>query len=416
MMRPQAEVIAIGDELTCGSRLNTNSQWLSQQLGDLGISVRFHTTVGDDIDADIHVLRNAIERADIVLITGGLGPTADDLTRQALARAVGVGLIRDEAVVEHIRALFARRKREMPEQNIVQAMFPQGSQVIPNPHGTAPGIDLTFPRRGQRPCRLFALPGVPAEVHDMWQAEVRPALTALLGDEVGVIRHRTIRCFGAGESDVERMLPDLVRRGRVPSVGITASRATISLRITAAGPTPEACAALIDPTAETIYRCLGDLIFGEDDDQLQDVVIRQLRERGQSLSTFDCDTCGLLAGWLSEANGEKDVYRGALEIRHRDSAARVLGLGNLTWSSESASMEQIAVRCREMFGTDHALAVGPFPPPADDATGTRDVRIACASPDGVTVHATPFAGHPDVVVSRIVKSALNFVRLQLLKD
>jgi nicotinamide-nucleotide amidase len=250
----------------------------------------------------------------------------------------------------------------------------------------------------------------------MWHAEVRPALLSLLGDKVGIIRHRTIRCFGAGESDVERMLPDLVRRGRVPSVGITASRATISLRITAAGATPEACDALIEPTAETIYQCLGDLIFGEDDDQLQDVVIRQLGERGQSLSAFDCDTGGLLAGWLSAADPEKKVYRGALEIRHHESAASVLGVGDQTWSFESAPVEQIASRCRQLFGTDCVLAIGPFPPPEDIATAARDVRIAFAHPAGVTSLTTPFAGHPDVVVPRIVKSALNFVRLQLLSS
>ena len=154
----QAEIIALGDELTCGQRLDTNSQWLSQQLGDCGIRVLFHTTVGDDLDAGCEVFRQAIGRADVIVSTGGLGPTADDLTRECIAHACGVDLVCDEAALDHIRTLFARRGREMPERNEVQAMFPRGSRVIPNPHGTAPGIDMLGPRdgrspRGSSPCR-----------------------------------------------------------------------------------------------------------------------------------------------------------------------------------------------------------------------------------------------------------------------
>ena len=145
----RAEIISIGDELTSGQRLDTNSQWLSQRLGELGIPVVFHTTVADDLDANIEVFRTAIGRADIVVSTGGLGPTADDLTRDAIAAAAGVELVEDAAAMEHIKNLFARRKREMPERNKLQALFPRGSQVIPNPEGTAPGIDFTIPRPGK---------------------------------------------------------------------------------------------------------------------------------------------------------------------------------------------------------------------------------------------------------------------------
>jgi nicotinamide-nucleotide amidase len=409
----RAEVIAIGDELTCGLRLDTNSQWISQRLGELGIAVQFHTTAGDDLEADVQVLRQALQRAEIVISTGGLGPTADDLTRDAIARAVGVDLVRDDAVVEHIRALFARRKRVMPERNVVQAMFPRGSRVIPNPNGTAPGIDLACGGPGGGAGRLFALPGVPAEVHDMWQGWVRPQLLELLGADAGVICHRVIRCFGAGESEIEQMLPDLVRRGREPSVGITASRATISLRITAAGPTPEACAARIDPTAATIYDCLGDLIFGEGDDQLQDVVVRELAARGHSLATFDCDTAGMLGRWLSEADSRQRVYRGGLTVRNPAAATGLLGSLDALVLGEAAWLEQIAQRCRERFATDYVLAIGPFPSPADAAPTAPDVPLVLVGPSGSSVHTTSFAGHPDIVVARVVKSALNFVRLQL---
>src|SRR5262245_42088566 len=153
-----AEIIAIGDELTSGQRLDTNSQWLSQRLGELGIPVAFHTTIGDDLETNIAAFRTAIGRADLVVATGGLGPTADDLTREAIAAAAGLELIEDTAALAHIRALFARRGRPMPERNVLQAQFPRGSGMVPNPHGTAPGIDLSIARECCPPCRVFALP------------------------------------------------------------------------------------------------------------------------------------------------------------------------------------------------------------------------------------------------------------------
>src|SRR5215470_13899511 len=197
-----AEIIAIGDELTSGQRLDTNSQWLSERLGEIGIPVAFHTTVGDDLENNIAVFRTAIDRAEIVVASGGLGPTADDLTRDAIAAAAGVELYEDADALAHIQNLFARRKRAMPERNKLQAQFPRGSRVVPNPEGTAPGIDLTVPRSCGPACRVFALPGVPAEMFTMWNETVKPAL---VGSQSAsrVICHRRIKCFGVGESDLE---------------------------------------------------------------------------------------------------------------------------------------------------------------------------------------------------------------------
>ena len=365
----QAEIIALGDELTCGQRLDTNSQWLSQQLGDCGIRVLFHTTAGDDLDAGCEVFRQAICRADVIVSTGGLGPTADDLTRECIASACGVDLVRDEAALDQIRALFARRGREMPPRNAVQAMFPRGSRVIPNPHGTAPGIEILVPRDGRSPARIFALPGVPAEMREMWTATVQPALAALTSHDRRVIRHRTIHCFGTGESEIEAMLPDLIRRGRIPAVGITASKATISLRITAEGPTPEACQAAMQPTADTIYQCLGDLVFGEDGDTLQDVVVRLLAQRRQTLSTVECGSGGALAEWLSSADPDLGVFRGGWVLRDPAAIAGVLGTAGHAAESHrpltETGVQSLAAGCRANFQTDYALALGPFPPPVN---------------------------------------------------
>src|SRR5688500_1545286 len=177
----RAEIISIGDELTTGQRLDTNSQWLAERLLEIGVPVAFHTTVGDTLADNVLVFRQACERAEIVVATGGLGPTADDLTRHALAELAGVLLVQDDESLQHIKDLFSRRKREMPPANVIQAQFPQGATPIPNRHGTAPGIDLVVPRASGKRARVFCLPGVPAEMKEMWTAIVGPSIQSLMG-------------------------------------------------------------------------------------------------------------------------------------------------------------------------------------------------------------------------------------------
>lgn len=410
-----AEVIAIGDELTSGQRLDTNSQWLSQRLGELGIRVLYHSTVGDDIEANVRVFREAFDRADLIVCTGGLGPTADDLTRQAIAEATGTELVLDEPALEYIKSLFARRKREMPERNTVQAMFPEGSRVVPNPHGSAPGIDMDLPREGRPPSRVFALPGVPAEMKEMWEATVEPALVAL-GGKQKMIRHKQIKCFGIGESDLEQMLPDLIRRGRTPSVGITVSKATITLRITADGSTPQDCYAAMEPTIATIHECLGDLVFGADDEELQHAVIRLLRQRGQTLATAEWGPGGLLSHWMSEVICEEDLYLGGIVVRNEPALQQALSLsGEQLGTDGPHTVEAMAVAAKERYGADFGLAIGPFPPFDKDAIEPARVRFSLAGPDGVTNQSARFAGHPDILKARSTKQGLNLLRLALIE-
>jgi nicotinamide-nucleotide amidase len=303
----RAEVISIGDEITTGQRLDTNSQWLSQRLTELGIEVAFHTTVGDELADNIAVFQAAIQRADIVVSTGGLGPTADDLTRDALAGAVGVKLWRDPVSLMHIEGLFKSRGREMPERNTVQADFPEGAKPIPNRHGTAPGIEMIVERLDRTPCEVFALPGVPVEMHEMWEATVAPRIDELRTERT-VIRHCRIKCFGVGESNLEAMLPDLICRGREPKVGITVSDATITLRITATARDEQACLCSIEPVAALIRESLGDLVFGEEDDELEHVVMRLLAARQQTLAIAEWATAGKLGTWLRAIDPSSEVF------------------------------------------------------------------------------------------------------------
>jgi len=278
----RAEVIAIGDELVTGHRLDTNSRWLSAELAVLGIPVTFHTTAADTLEAGLEAFRIASGRAEIVVATGGLGPTADDLTRDVLAALADEPLALDRPSLEAIEGRFAARGAPCPESNRRQAMFPVGSRVIANPLGTAPGIDLTVPLAG-RTSRIFALPGVPAEMRPMWQASVAPAVLAMLPEAATIVQRR-IKCFGAGESAIEAMLPDLVRRGRDPLVGITAHEATITLRIAARGRGAEECNAKIAATEQLIRDCLGKLVYGVEDDELEDAALAAVAAAGGRLA------------------------------------------------------------------------------------------------------------------------------------
>ena len=208
-------------------------------------------------------------------------------------------------------------------------MFPAGSRVIRDPHGTAPGIDMDVPREGRPPCHVFVLPGVPAEMFEMWNDSVAPAIRGLPGPR-RVIRRRKIHCFGAGESQIESMLPDLIRRGRQPTVGITASKATITLRIAAEGDSEAQCEAAIEPVAATIRQCLGMLVFGEEDDELQHAVLRQLRERGQTLATVEWGTAGMVADWLGHVEKAVDdaagAFVGGLTVADEVACRNVLGM------------------------------------------------------------------------------------------
>ncbi len=228
-----------------------------------------------------------------------------------------------------------------------------------NPNGTAPGIDIDVPRADGGRCRFFALPGVPAEMREMWQGSLLAALRGM-GAGGRVILRRNIKCFGAGESQIESLMPDLIRRGRIPRVGINASRATIILRIVAEGDSQEQCRAQIEPTAAEIRTCLGRLVYGEGDDELQDALLRLLGQRGQTLATAEIATAGLVAQWIAKADGGAGRYRGGVVAADEAAMLRLLPLASAESAVESF-VRAAAIACRERFRSDFGLAVGPLP-------------------------------------------------------
>ena len=413
---PNAEVISIGDELTSGQSLDTNTQWLSQRLGELGIWVVYHTTVGDHLPAVVDVFRTAIGRADVVVATGGLGPTDDDLTREALAATVDRPLVCDESALEHIRWLFARRGREMPEQNQRQAMLPEGSRLVTNPHGTAPGIALEIPRQDASPVRVYSLPGVPAEMRQMWEQTLAEELRPLAGDRV--ILTRAVKVFGAGESAVEAKLPGLIRRGRHPRVGITASEATITLRVAAEGATESECLAAMEPTLATIHEQLGELVYGYDDDQLEDVAVRLLQERGKTLATVEWASGGTLAERLQSVADAGPVTLGGMVIGSQTALAGLLDGPDRQFSNKAAASaalaEAMALAVRRRFNTDYGLAVGPFPETDGPDETPGQVAYAVATEEGAKSIHLPSASHPALRNTFCAKTALAVLRRVLL--
>ena len=403
----RAEVIAIGDELTSGQRLDTNSRWISGELALLGIPVVFHTTACDTIAAGVEAFRAAVERADVVIATGGLGPTADDLTREVLAEVAGVPLELVPEAVEAIESRFARRGMPMPESNRRQAMLPQGSRLINNPTGTAPGIDLDCRRADGGRARVFSLPGVPSEMHIMWRETVQPAVLAMQ-PEAGTIQFRCLKCFGAGESAIEEMLPDLIRRGREPAVGITAHEATITLRIAARGADAAACAAAIAPVEATIRECLGPLVFGTDDDDVEDAAVRSLLAAGQTLASIEIGTAGRVAALLAQAMARATDGHTVPAVAAGYRGGHVL-VPEATRSGDTAAAA-LAERARAAFGTGIGLGVGAERPTADRR---RAMDIAVADADGTRQIEHVVGGGPSLALARAAKTAVDLIRHRL---
>jgi nicotinamide-nucleotide amidase len=411
-----AEIISIGSEITSGQNLDTNSQWLSQRLAALGVPVRYHTTVADDLAANVEVFRVASQRADLVIATGGLGPTQDDLTREALAQAAGVGLQFHPELLDVIVGMFEKRKRQFAERNRVQAFLPTEAQAIPNAKGTAPGIWMRLNQAW-----IAALPGVPSEMTAMFDEFVRPKMVEL-GFGGGVTLIRKVHVFGAGESVVEAKLLDITARGRVPEVGITASDAVISLRIIAHAASDADARFQIEPTEELIRERLGEMVFGVDDDDLEHVVVPMLIERKLTIATAESITAGLVAAKIGRVSGASATLHGSVVAYANEIKHGVLGVPDEMLREHGAVSapvaEAMAIGARKLMKTDLAVSTTGIAGPTG-ATATKPVGLVwfgLAWDGGVRSTHVNWFGTREEIQSRSAKTALNMVRLHLLNS
>lgn len=405
-----AEIIAAGTELTSGQKLDTNSQWLASQLRDCGIDTRFHTCVGDAMEDNVSVIKVAAERCEVVLMTGGLGPTLDDITREAIATVVGQPLVLDDAALKDLEDLFRGRGREMPERNRTQAMRPRSAQILLNPHGTAPGLLVNYSRRDGSQSIIAAMPGVPSEMRPMFLEQVRP----LLPVPDTLRRLRVVHSYGMGESAVEQILGDMTARNRNPEVGITASSATISLRILARGSTAEECEQLVSNDIDQINEKLGSAVFGYDEDTLQSVVVDRLANLRKTVATAESGSGGVILGLLSSAKGYSEVFNGGFTVPPAGDD-ELLGEGPPGNPFSADRAEHLAREVRTRLKADYGLAAVCDPIHLGTTVVPKDATayVAIAGPNGTNSTKVHLLGNAAIHRPRIAKTALNMLRLEL---
>jgi nicotinamide-nucleotide amidase len=350
----RCEVVAVGTELLLGQIVDTNSSWIGEQLALAGIDSHFQTKVGDNWDRIKSVLEQALDRSDAVIVCGGLGPTQDDITREVIADVMGVDLEPDAEVEERIRAMFGSRGRTMPANNLRQAMVPVGASVISQQPGTAPGLVCPV---GDKV--IYAVPGVPYEMEEMVIGTVIPDLQDRAGERA-VIRSRVLRTWGQSESGLAEVLAprigELDQSGHCTLAFLASGVEGLKVRATAKAATAEEADAILATEVELLEELLGDLVFSTDDEPMEVVVLRLLRQQGLTLATAESVTGGLIAARLTSVPGASEVFRGGIVSYASDVKFDVLGVPQGPVVSDEAAIA-MAEGARRVLGADVAVAV-----------------------------------------------------------
>ncbi len=371
----RVDVLAIGTELLLGQIVDTNSAWIGEQLAEAGLDTYEHRKVGDNLGRMVATLREMIDEADAVIVCGGLGPTPDDVTRDAIAEVMGVPLERREELVTAIAALFGARGRDMPANNLRQADVPAGAEPIPNPIGTAPGIKAEV---GEKV--VYAVPGVPYEMQQMVTDHVLPDLLERCGERA-VIVSRSLKTWGTSESGLAEMIAHRVEAQTNPTIAFLARGIEgLCVRVTAKAPTEDEARDLIEKEERELRSILGDLIFAVDEETMEQTVVGRLRERGWTLGVAESLTGGLVGARLADPPGASDVFRGSIASYATDVKRSVLGVTTEHVVSADAA-EQMAEGARRVLGADVGVArTGVAGPATQDGQPVGTVWFGLALP------------------------------------
>jgi nicotinamide-nucleotide amidase len=411
----RCDVLAIGTELLHGQIIDSNSAWIGGELAAHGIDSLAQVKVGDNVDRIVVQLRRLLADADAVIVCGGLGPTHDDLTRQAIAAVMGVPLVRDGAIGERIRTMFVARGRTMTDNNLRQADVPVGATIIPQTRGTAPGLICPVVVDGVDKV-IYAVPGVPHEMYDMVQRAVIPDLAARSGEDA-VIASRVLRTWGESESGLNARLDHVIEQLERPDTPTLAFLASgwegLKVRLTAKAATSADCARQLDEWEQVIRTELGALVFGVDDDTMESVVLDACRRRGLTLATAESVTGGLVGARLTGVAGASDVFRGSIVSYATDVKQSLLGVGDGPVVSEAAA-RQMAHGVRERLGADVALALtGVAGPTEQDDQPVGTLFVGLVGPGFDEVRHSRLPGQREQMRQFAVITALGFLREHL---
>ncbi len=375
-MSHTVEILSVGTELLLGNIANTDAQMLSQGLSELGLNVFWHTVVGDNLQRAEEAVALAKQRADIIITTGGLGPTCDDLTKNVLAEAFGKKLVFDEGSAQRIRSYFQRTGRPMTDNNLQQAMLPEGCTILENDWGTAPGC--AFEAEG---CHVIMLPGPPSECRPMFQYRAKPYLLSL---SEGVIASHTIKLFGIGESSMEAQLRDQMNAMSNPTLAPYAKEGECELRVTAKAASEDEVQSLLRPTVDQVKALFGDKVYGVDVPSLEYVVIQALKTKDLTLGVAESCTGGLIAKRLTDVPGASAAFKGGIVSYTNEVKENILGVPPHMLERYGAVSKEVAAAmaegARQALGCDIALsATGVAGPDKDDwgnEVGTMFVAIS----------------------------------------
>ncbi len=410
------EIVSTGTELLLGQIVNTNAPYLARKLNELGYDAVYQTTVGDNRKRMASVLSIALERSDIVITSGGLGPTQGDITKEVSAELLGLELLLHDETVEHIRSFFERRQLTMTQNNLRQAMMHEGAVVVRNYRGTAPGVIIEHDGK-----TIIHLPGPPMELEYMFEQAILPYLANRFGGQ-GVIISKVLRTFGLGESALEEQIREFILAQKNPTIALLARSGEIHVRLTAKSYTEVAARALIDELESKIRERIDKYVFGIDEQSLEQVVGEKLRDKNMTVALAESCTGGAVSARLTDVPGSSDYLIGSVVAYHNRIKADIVGVAAETLKKFGAVSPETALamangiqsRLRSDIGVGVTGIAGPGGGTGDKPVGL--IYIAVSGPTGSMVEEERFTGQRTAIKTRTANATLDLIRRYLISE